>query len=496
MTVRDALVQQQDRNPVGAAVGHIGFGLSRTGITIAQMAADGLFVLISSLLSLCFTIFVLRHEGVHFSLYVLPTVVATVVLVFNFARSGVYDVFNASNRLAVLRSTVRRLIEVVLLLIGCFFVIKVSDSFSRLWLITWCLTSAIALCGARLAFFRTVNTLIEKGKLAKNVAIVGASEAGQRLSANLIREGSGTQLIGLFDQRHASRIASLGGGSAAVAVRPLATLDELLLGGRVDEVVIAIPPSASGRVLELSRRFHPFPVALRVLAPEGYEDLRVLDSFQYGNISTFRIINKPLDDVAVVLKWVEDKVIAFICLIIMWPVMLLMALAIKLDSPGPVFFRQKRLGANNVPFDLLKFRSMYADQADLLGSQLTTSGDPRITRVGRFLRSTSLDELPQLINVLRGNMSLVGPRPHALAANAGGVSYAHAISEYPLRHRVKPGITGWAQVNGWRGETTRIEQIRRRVEHDLYYVENWSPGFDLFILMRTVFIVMSRENAI
>ena len=496
MTVRDVLVQEQDRSPVGAAVGRMRFGFTRTGIAIAQMATDGLFVPISSFLSLCFTIFVLRHEGIHFSLYVLPTVVATIVLVFNLARSGVYDIFNPSNRLVILRSTVRRLLEVVLLLIGCFFVFKVSDSFSRLWLAAWSLTSAIALCGARLVFFRTVNTLIERGKLAKNVAILGASEAGQRLSAKLIREGSGTRLIGLFDQRHASRIASPGGGSEAVAVRPLATLNELLLDGRVDEVVIAIRPSASGKVLELSRRLHPFPVALRVLAPEGYENLRVLDSCRYGDISTFRIINKPLDDVAVVLKWVEDKVIAFICLIIIWPVMLLVALAIKIDSPGPVLFRQKRLGANNVPFDLLKFRSMYAEQADPLGSRLTRSGDPRITRVGRFLRSTSIDELPQLINVLRGDMSLVGPRPHALAANAGGVSYAHAISEYPLRHRVKPGITGWAQVNGWRGETTSIEQIRQRVEHDLYYVENWSPGFDIFILMRTVFSVMSRENAI
>jgi lipopolysaccharide/colanic/teichoic acid biosynthesis glycosyltransferase len=176
--------------------------------------------------------------------------------------------------------------------------------------------------------------------------------------------------------------------------------------------------------------------------------------------------------------------------------MLLVALAIKVDSPGPVFFRQKRLGANNRPFDLLKFRSMYAEQGDPLGQQLTRAGDPRITRVGSFLRRTSIDELPQLINVLRGDMSLVGPRPHPLAANAAGISYARAISEYPIRHRVKPGITGWAQVNGWRGETTRIEQIRRRVEHDLYYIENWSLAFDLLILTRTVFIVMSRENAV
>ena len=146
----------------------------------------------------------------------------------------------------------------------------------------------------------------------------------------------------------------------------------------------------------------------------------MLDNFRYGDIGTFRIMSKPLDEVAVIVKWIEDKVIAFFCLLIALPAMLLIALLIKLDSVGPVFFKQKRLGAKNQPFDLLKFRSMYTEQADPLGHQLTRAGDPRITRVGRFLRRTSIDELPQLINVLRGDMSLVGPRPHPLAANGRG----------------------------------------------------------------------------
>ena len=495
MTVRDALVGHKDRNAVGAMRGFLRFNdFSRTGIAVAQMAADSFILPTSSFLSLSFTIFVLRHDGIDFYLYVLPTAAATIVLVFKLARSGVYDIVNAANRFGVLRSTIRRLLEVVLLLTGCFFVLKVSDSFSRLWLATWSLTSAIALCAARLVSSSAVNTLIRNGKLAKNVAIVGASETGLRLSMRLTREASGTRLIGLFDQRDPSRIGS--SGTRSVAVRPLATLDELLSNGRVDEVVIAIPPCASDRVLELSRRFHPFPVSLKVLAPEGYEHFRVLDSSRYGDIATFRVMSKPLDDVAVVIKWLEDKVITLFCLIAALPLMMLIALSIKLDSRGPVLFRQQRLGANNQTFDLLKFRSMYVEQADPLGNQLTRAGDPRITRVGKFLRRTSMDELPQLINVLRGDMSLVGPRPHPLAASAAGVSYAHAVSEYLIRHRVKPGMTGWAQVNGWRGETARIEQIRRRVEHDLYYIQNWSLAFDFMILARTVFIVMSRENAI
>src|ERR1700751_3211553 len=291
MTVWDALVRHRHRNTVDALRRFLRSNeFSRTAIAGAQMAVDSLIEPISSFLSLSFTIFVLRHEGINFYLYVLPTAAATIVLVFNLARSGVYDTFDAPSLLGALRSTIRRLLEVVLLLTGCFFVFKVSDSFSRFWLLTWSLTSGIALCSARLVSFSTVNTLIKNGKLAKNVAIVGASEAGQRLSTKLAREAAGTRLIGLFDERHPSRIASSGTGSAAV--RPLATLDELLSSGRVDEIIIAIPPCASDRVLQLSRRFHPFPVSLKVLAPAGYEHFRVLDSSLYGDIGTFRVMSK------------------------------------------------------------------------------------------------------------------------------------------------------------------------------------------------------------
>jgi Undecaprenyl-phosphate glucose phosphotransferase len=334
--------------------------------------------------------------------------------------------------------------------------------------------------------------LRESGRLTRNIAVVGASEIGQQLAQKFTQDYAGTRLVGLFDERR-SRFVQ---GSGGTTVNQLPVLYELLCKGHVDEVVIAIPPRASHRIVELSRRFHPFAVSLQVLAPEGYESFRVLDSRRYGDIGTFRVMGKPLDDVTALVKRIEDVVIAGACLLFTVPLLLVIALSIKLDSRGPVLFKQKRLGANNLPFDLFKFRTMFVEQSDPFGQQLTRAGDPRITRIGRFLRMTSMDELPQMINVLRGEMSLVGPRPHPLAANAAGIAYARAISDYPIRHRVKPGITGWAQVNGWRGETTTIEQIRKRVEHDLYYVENWSLAFDLLILGRTVFAVLSRANAI
>jgi Undecaprenyl-phosphate glucose phosphotransferase len=469
-------------------------GFSRTFMVAIQMLGDGLIMISLSYLS--FRLVRYTHNeatSIQYFPYVASTIGTTVIMIAISARSGVYDVFDEFDRFEILRSTIKCVSLVILMLTAALFIFKVSDNLSRLWLATWSLTSPIALCGFRLLTESAAQSLRRSGQLTKNVAIVGASETGQRLAAKLAQEGSGTRLVGIFDERQ-TRLAKSSYGSTTVSGLP--ALYERLCRGCVDEVVIAIPPSASQRILELSRRFDPFAVSLRVLAPDGYENFRVLDSGLYGDIGTFRVMDKPLDEVAALVKRIEDVVIGSICLLITLPLMLLIALAIKLDSRGPVLFRQKRLGANNLPFDLLKFRSMYVEQTDPLGRQLTRAGDPRITRVGRFLRMTSLDELPQLINVVKGQMSLVGPRPHALAASAAGVAYARAIRDYPIRHRVKPGITGWAQVNGWRGETTTIEQIRRRVEHDLYYIENWSLSLDLLILGRTIFAVMSRVNAI
>ena len=173
-----------------------------------------------------------------------------------------------------------------------------------------------------------------------------------------------------------------------------------------------------------------------------------------------------------------------------------MALAIRLDSRGPVLFKQKRYGFNNELIEVYKFRSMYTDQTDARAEKLVTRNDPRVTRVGRFIRKTSLDELPQLFNVVfKGNLSLVGPRPHAVQAKASNRLYDEVVDGYFARHRVKPGITGWAQVNGWRGETDTEEKIQHRVEHDLYYIENWSVMLDLKIIAVTPFKLFSSESA-
>ena len=192
-----------------------------------------------------------------------------------------------------------------------------------------------------------------------------------------------------------------------------------------------------------------------------------------------------------------DRIVGGIVLLMALPVMALVVLAIKLDSRGPVLFRQKRFGFNNERIDVFKFRSLHHDQADPLAAKVVTKNDPRVTRVGRFIRKTSLDELPQLFNVVfKGNLSLVGPRPHAVQGKLQSRLFDEAVDGYFARHRVKPGITGWAQINGWRGEIDNEEKIQKRVEFDLYYIENWSVLLDLFILLKTPIALMTKnENA-
>ena len=171
------------------------------------------------------------------------------------------------------------------------------------------------------------------------------------------------------------------------------------------------------------------------------------------------------------------------------------AIAIRMESRGPILFRQKRYGFNNELIEVLNFRSMYTDMCDATASKLVTKDDPRVTPIGRFIRKTSIDELPQLFNILSGELSLVGPRPHAVHAKAADRLYDEAVKGYFARHRVKPGITRWAQINGWRSETDTAEKIEKRVEYDLYYIENWSLIFDLFILARTPLALLKSENA-
>ncbi|HYD07531.1 MAG TPA: undecaprenyl-phosphate glucose phosphotransferase [Reyranella sp.] len=351
------------------------------------------------------------------------------------------------------------------------------------WAAAW-FSTAFALMGfARFALWRQMLAWGRAGRLGERVAIVGAGPVAQRLLRSLAARKANLRIFGVYDDQ----AASLPRACMGYPIR--GTVDDLVKEAReqhIDTVIVALPLARDRELVETLNRLCLVPVHVR-LCPDAF-GLR-LGQVQASYIAghTFlNVVDRPLCGWHAIAKEVEDRVLGAVILALIAPLMLAIALMIKLDSPGPVLFRQKRYGFNNQLIEIFKFRSMYTHMTDHNAERLTQRNDPRITRVGAFLRRTSLDELPQFLNVVRGEMSIVGPRPHALAAKAGSLLYQEAVKYYDARHRVKPGITGWAQVNGWRGETDTVEQIRKRVEHDLYYIENWSVLLDLKIIARTI----------
>jgi Undecaprenyl-phosphate glucose phosphotransferase len=384
---------------------------------------------------------------------------------------------------------------VFLIVIGASFFAKAGHMFSRVWLGTYYMAGLTALILSRRLVFLLVRKWTHEGRLNRRTVIVGGGDAGAGVIEELRRQKDiGVDIIGLFDDRGDDRSSADCAGQ-----RKLGTVDDLVEFGRrtrLDLVVFSLPISAETRILQMLKKLWVLPVDIRLAAHANKLRFRPRSYSYIGNVPVLDVFDRPIADWDVVMKWLFDKTIGGIVLLLALPLMAVIALAIKLDSRGPVLFRQRRYGFNNDLIEIYKFRSMYVDAADFGADRLVTKNDPRVTRVGRIIRKASLDELPQLFNVvLKGNLSLVGPRPHAINAKAEARLYDEAVDGYFARHRVKPGITGWAQINGWRGETDTHEKIQQRVEHDLNYIENWSISFDLVILMRTPFALLKTENA-
>jgi Undecaprenyl-phosphate glucose phosphotransferase len=369
----------------------------------------------------------------------------------------------------------------------------VSGAYEPEWFVQWSLSAAAGLAFVRALFYLMSEYWDPNGRAARRVAVVGCGAEGQSLLAHYATERPGdVDIVGVFEDR-VSRAPQYCWTYPVLG--NLDALIEFVHRERLDDIVIALPLGADERLREMLAKLRVLPVDVSVAAlsleiPGGELCLQ-----RIGGIPVVPAIRRPLTDRQLVLKEIEDRVLGAAILMLIAPVLALVAIAIKLDSPGPVLFRQMRYGYNNRLIPVLKFRTMRSDLTDADAERLTTRGDPRVTRVGRFLRKTSLDELPQFINVLRGEMSIVGPRPHARAAKAGDVLYPAAVEAYAARHKVKPGITGLAQIRGWRGETRTIEQLRQRVAHDMIYIRNWSLWLDLKIIAITAFTGFSSRDA-
>jgi len=374
------------------------------------------------------------------------------------------------------------------------FLLKVSDDFSRGWAISWFLIGASALLLVRAGGTAWMRRLKHRGVFNHRVAIFGAGSQGDRLAKYILGNDKLTiDLVGFFDDRLPERLPD-----REVRLPLYGNLHDLITHirrGEIDQVIVALPWSAEKRLQEVVAELAITPVRIR-LAPD-------LATFAFaqrpvvllGDLPVMTLFERPISGFDQILKKVEDMILGTVALIVLAPLLLIVALAIKLDSPGPVFFRQDREGFNNQRFKIWKFRSMRADRCESDGITQARKGDNRITRVGSILRRTSIDELPQLFNVLAGEMSLVGPRPHAPSTKAGERLFSDVVDHYAARHKVKPGMTGWAQVHGWRGETDTEEKLLKRLEHDLYYIENWSVLLDLYILGRTVITLAFQKTA-
>jgi Undecaprenyl-phosphate glucose phosphotransferase len=379
----------------------------------------------------------------------------------------------------------------VLLVVALFS--KTSDIYSRGWILSWIIAVPVLLLIGRGIVHAAMATGAGGASLARNVAIIGAGDEGKRLIAKLRAAQDKTVTIqGVFDDRKA-RVANPVSGFALGG-----TTDDLLEFARVapvDEIVIALPLEAESRIRFLCDKMKTLAVDVRLSLEPVTEPFRVRRMGYVADVPVLQVVDRPLKDWSCLAKMLEDKVLGMLLLFMLTPLIVLIAILIKLDSRGPVFFIQKRFGFNNEVIRVFKFRTMHPGRADPSGAQRTVRDDPRVTRLGRILRRLSLDELPQLINVVRGDMSLVGPRPHAIAMKTGDRLYCEAVEQYMHRHRVKPGLTGWAQINGLRGEVDTLEKARARVAHDLYYIEHWSPSLDLKILLKTVSTLVSCDQA-
>ncbi|MDB5648500.1 MAG: undecaprenyl-phosphate glucose phosphotransferase [Hyphomicrobiales bacterium] len=375
------------------------------------------------------------------------------------------------------------------------FLSKAEGIYSRVWLISYFFAGFAVLMVERVITAAVVRGLTRRGRLDRRTAIVGGGPSCDQLLQALTRQvDSDLQICGVFDDRADDRSPDLVAGFPKLG--NVDDLVEFARHTRIDLIIFTVPITAEARLLQMLRKLWVLPIDIRLSAHTNKLRFRPRSYSYIGNVPVLDVFDKPIADWDVVVKTAFDRIIGTLALIALSPVLLAVAIAVKLDSRGPIFFRQKRHGFNNEPIEVWKFRSMRTDMLEYTAPKQATRNDPRVTRVGRFIRRTSLDELPQLINVVFfGNLSLVGPRPHPINARTPDNTFEAVVDGYFARHRVKPGITGWAQVNGWRGETDTPDKLQNRVEHDLYYIENWSIFFDFYILAITPFALTNTENA-
>ena len=437
------------------------------------------------------TLFVCVHVyDAHFSgHYLLLAVLAFFIASQVFDEVDILVPWSTFHLTRLIRGVVAGWALVAAILVFLGYATGLAEHFEQQIILTWFgVTPFVLLAGTKIAR-SLVRRAVMKGTLARTAVVVGANELGRELAARLRRDlYSGVVMRGFFDDRATARLAPLDPEEMLGQVKDAA---EFVKRSGIDCVYIALPIAAQPRIIELVNELRDSTASVYFVPHLFVFDLIQARVDAVSGIPVVAVCETPIFGVNAVVKRVFDMVMASSILLVLWPFMLAIAVAVKLTSRGPAIFKQRRYGLGGEEILVYKFRTMTVQEN---GSDVVQArrNDDRLTPIGLFLRRTSLDELPQLFNVLAGTMSIVGPRPHAVAHNE---QYRKLIDGYMIRHKVKPGITGWAQVNGFRGETKTVEKMRKRVEHDLDYLRNWSVSLDLWIMVKTLITLWNDRNA-
>jgi putative colanic acid biosynthesis UDP-glucose lipid carrier transferase len=450
-----------------------------------QRVVDGVWIVVAHYIA-CWTYQVPWLQA-------MTTATAIAVVVFNTIAefNGLYRPWRSERVSREIWELFTTWVFVPPLLFFLAFLTKTSAQYSRVVSLGWFIGAPVLLCASRLVQRFVLRRLRARGRNLRSTAILGATASAEKLCEIIAsRPWLGMQLSGIYDDRSEARRHTFRTQHCPFA----GTIDDLIRdarAGKVDLVYIALPLRAEGRVSDVLRALADTTATVYLMADFFTYDLLHARWTELGSLPMVSIYDSPFRGAAGSLKRIEDLVLGTMIVALISIPLLCIAVVVKLTSKGPVFFRQRRYGLNGKEIRVLKFRSMTVMDDGPVVKQ-ATKDDKRITPVGRVLRRTSLDELPQFLQVITGEMSIVGPRPHAVAHNE---EYRALIHGYMLRHKVKPGITGWAQVNGWRGETTDIVKMEKRVQHDLEYIQNWHLLWDLKIILLTLIGSKKGRNA-
>lgn len=426
------------------------------------------------------------------TVYVNALLVGAILTLVIFPFSNLYDSMRGQSFFVTIKKLIQSVLTVLIVLAGLAFITKTGVEYSREWFAWWALSAFILLILFRCSLMLVLRLMRSHGWNERRIVIIGAGEQGEKLIKTIHQAvWTGFRVIAIFDDNVENTSKRIEGISVKKTPEDLS---QYLNNEKekIDEIWIALPLRAEERVKELLYSLRHDTVTIRYIL--NVFGLGLLNH-SVSDIAGFPAVNlnsSPMVGANRFIKAVEDRIVAAVILIFISPILFLIALCIKCTSKGPVFFKQLRHGWDGKIIKIYKFRTMVQHNEDKGIVTQAKANDERVTVFGRFLRRTSLDELPQFINVLQGKMSIVGPRPHAIEHNE---FYKDSITAYMQRHKVKPGITGWAQINGWRGQTETLDKMQKRVEYDLYYIENWSLWFDLKIIFLTLIQGFINKNA-